>query len=391
VETHLSLYKTEAEGRRKMDFDNQQENINALIENVTFRKKLFGVNGKDVRACLDDIATMYEELFNELKNTRDIERAEFLKQIEDLKTQNAELTQQNKEKENLLQKAQSEKLLAQQALSKAEPTRDAQVQVELRQKLFELEEQRKIYAARAESLSALLTEQNSIREKILSTAQNSANEIVNRAKKEAEAILATAHEKVRRHTEKEEQAMQSITQKGRDLQKMIVGLRDQVGALGVELERLQERAGELKMLRALREQVEELSMELDKLQKQSEGITDRGGYEPPLPVYPDKIEQMDGEIEKKELSESSISPEKALTEREQLYAASRRARAEEIERQKAVLEALLERQAQDEATFEQRTIRKAEEERNRRAEELSAKLAQAMELLNLSLDKTRPA
>ncbi|MCL2670431.1 MAG: hypothetical protein FWF10_00135 [Clostridiales bacterium] len=345
--------------------------INAYISDLKFRSQLFGARRADVRVCLEEVSAMYEELSDSTRKERDAAHAQLQEQVRELLAENERLTQNMVEKEQ-----QNAALTEERTLSAAALARGEEKRLVWDKKITELEMQRKIYAEKAEDLVLLLTEQKKATKAAQDEARREASGIVARAKREADAIVNTAQEKVRRHTEKEEQAMQSITDKGRELQGLLRGLREQVGALAKEIDELQARAGELKMLRALREQVEELAQELDSMQQRSESATDREGYAPPLPQAPtgERAE------EKKEDKPAAIQAERPV------YDATRQTRMQEIERQRASLQALREQQEQDEQRLLELHAEQQETDHNARAAELSAQLAQATELLRKHLN-----
>ena len=259
-----------------MTIPEQQANLRSLIKNVTFKRKLFGVDEDDVRACIDKINATHADIFARFRAERDASQRAGEAAAITLWSQNAELTRELQRQEELNGK------LSRQLAEREENSAETALRRELLARIEALESQRRVYAQRADLLFALLAQQKKAQEDITLAAQAEADKIIAAAEREAEAILLAAHAKARRHTEDEEITMQAITKKGREVQCALSELRKQAGALSRKLDGLQERAGELKMLRALREQDEELGQELDRLQEQAESVTDRGGYEPPL-------------------------------------------------------------------------------------------------------------
>lgn len=366
----------------EMEIARISQGIKTFIKEVQFRKQMFGVKEADIRSCLEDVSLMYEDVLASCEEEREKaqkERMQMQEQIRILTEQTTQLTRKLEEKETQRVALAQERNSAVAALAKEE-----EACLDLHKKMETLEIQRKAYSEKTEALVSLLSEQKKLIATTQGAAYKEAEDIVTRAKREAEAIVLAAQEKVRRHTEKEEQVMQSITEKSKELQELLRSLRNQVGSLAKEIDDLQSRAGELKMLRALREQVEELAQELDSLQQRSETATDRGGYEVPKSKL-SLIENIGVQEEKEDVfAEASIGTksETDFAEENPLSEMAKRVRMEEIERQRANLQALLEKQALDDSRIQQIRTQKEEASQNARAAALSKQLAQATELLH---------
>ncbi|MCL2672306.1 MAG: hypothetical protein FWF10_09780 [Clostridiales bacterium] len=243
----------------------QLQEITTFIKKTDFERFAYGVDPAVVQAHLEDVALLYENILSALWIEQEREFGALDARLRTLADRNTEL-------EQALQNT-------------AVPAKDitAQENTALRDSLYQkaeaLEAQRTVYVEKAEALETLLAEQR----QLLEAARGEAVQIVALAQREAEEIIRVTRENLRRHTEKEDRIRQSITQKSRELQNLLQGLREQVRHLAREIDALQERAGELKMLRALREQVEDLAQELDLLQRRSEdsaktGLQDEAHY-----------------------------------------------------------------------------------------------------------------
>lgn len=306
-----------------MEFKQSTEwrEIIRFIKKSNFMKCGGGLDSLAVQAHLEDLAILYEKSISVFLQALQKQKEAFY-----AKTQGSFHTGEYAEG-------------AVKAVCEQDSVFDISKQKKGHTKTEEAQTQQNSYTEKTNLLRTLLQEQ----EAMLQAAKLRADAIIAQAQKEANALQNALPDSAVLRVKKEAQMQQSITQRSKAVQNLLQGLREQVQQLAKDIDALQARAGELKTLRALREQVQELARGLDALQMRSEEA------EGLVPLAPQQSEASIKSVSAASLNRDTNEEEEALSEREKLYLAARRARAAEIERQQAVLDALLAKQAQEEA------------------------------------------
>lgn len=231
----------------KIGTDGFQE-IAKFLENLSFKRTLFGVEKEDVYACMQDLNAMYQDYLADMKE----------KQAEVEKDYGKRIAECDRQIDELIQKTSEYKAQRDQNLEKAQS-----LQVELQN----LQNQLKIQQIQLEdhqTKSGEYTEKSELLAKVMMEAQRTSDNHFEQAKRKAGIII----------TEAQEEAGRILTENSRKLQHQEEEARTALANLkGVKIQAVQN-------LKLILSDLNQISSEVTKLQDELTDSPKNCGIEP---------------------------------------------------------------------------------------------------------------